>query len=140
MKKLRGLIVKYKTFLLYLIAGGMTTLVDFAVFAAVLYVGEGADLANTANIISVLTAVVFAYFINKLMVFRTSCESFFELCREAAAFFASRGLTTVFALAAYPFLFSLLKFPPLPSKIAVTAAVILLNYILSVTVVFRKKN
>jgi len=136
MKKLRGIIVKYKTFLLYLIAGGLTTLVDIAVFAALLSAG----FANTANIISVLTAVVFAYFINKLMVFATRCESFRELCREAVAFFASRGLTTIFAIVAYEFLVSLLKFPPIPSKIAVTIAVILLNYILSVAVVFRKKN
>jgi len=154
MKKFRLVITKHKTFMLYLVAGGLTTLVDFSVFAALILLlgdradfiatltarGEGAALSNAANIAAVLTAVVFAYFINKLMVFGTKCGSLRALFREMTAFFASRGLTTLFAVTAYPFLVSLLRFPALPSKLAVTAVVILLNYILSVTIVFRKKR
>jgi putative flippase GtrA len=152
--KLKTLITKHKTFLLYLVAGGLTTLVDYAVFVLIVFLLEGVDgvagllrggdrqtgLSNVANIGSVLAAVVFAYFINKFMVFQTKCVGFRANFREAAAFFASRALTTIVALAAYPFLVSFLRFPALPSKIAVTVLAVLLNYILSVTVVFRRKK
>jgi putative flippase GtrA len=154
MKKFRLVITKYKTFLLYLVAGGLTTLVDFSVFILLLLIlgeetglaamlterGEGDVLSNVANIAAVLTAVVFAYFINKFMVFQTKRKGVAAALREAAAFFASRGLTTLFALTAYPFLVTLLRLPAIPSKLGITVAVILLNYILSVTVVFKKKN
>jgi putative flippase GtrA len=100
--------------------------------------GSETALTNAANIVSVLIAVVFAYFINKLMVFQTKCESFRALWREMRAFFASRGLTTLFAIAAYTFCINFLKLPAFPSKLVITMVVILLNYILSVTVVFIK--
>ena len=136
MKKLRTLLEKHRTLLLYLVAGGLTTLVDYGAFVLLRLVMP----SNTANIISVITAVIFAYFINKLLVFQSKCENFRELLREAFAFFVSRGLTTLFSIAAYPALTLLLGFPELPSKAAVTVAVIVLNYILSVLVVFKKKT
>jgi putative flippase GtrA len=155
MKRLQIVITKHKTLLLYLIAGGLTTLIHYGLFFAlrILLGGESFDLAaifseksrdpaafNTVNTIAVLGAVVFAYFINKLMVFQTKCENTRDLLREAVAFFASRGVTVLFEIGAGAFLVTLLGFPEFSTKLAVTVVVVLLNYLLSVTIVFRKKE
>ena len=154
MKRMRVVISKHKTLLLYLIAGGLTTLVNYILFFAILLLlGTEFNLAamlseksgnpavfNIANTTAVIGAVVFAYFINKLMVFQTKCENFRALMREILAFFASRGVTMLFEIGACAFLVTLLGFPEFSTKLAVTVVVILLNYLLSVTIVFRKKE
>jgi putative flippase GtrA len=154
MKRLRIVITKNKTLLLYLIAGGLTTLVNYALFIALMFaMGGGIDIGsmfieqsgntalfNVANTAAITGSVIFAYFINKLMVFQTKCETPRELFREIAAFLASRGITALFEIAACAFSVVLLGFPEFSTKLVVTIIVILLNYILSVTVVFRKKE
>lgn len=154
MKQLRIVITKHKTLFRYLIAGGLTTLVNFVLCFLIMYM-MGAELSlqsifsaksenpaifNVANAIAVIGAVIFAYFINKLMVFQTKCEDTRALRREMLAFFASRGLTMLLEIGAGAFLVTILGVPEFVSKLAVTVVVILLNYLLSVTVVFRKKE
>ena len=152
MKRLRIVITKHRTLLLYLIAGGLTTLLNYVVFFALMAVmGSGFDffamlssksqnpaVFNIANTVAVVCAVVFAYFINKLMVFQTQCENARALLREAMAFFASRSVTLLFEIGACAFLVTLLGLPEFSTKLAVTVVVILLNYLLSVTLVFKK--
>ena len=154
MTRLHIIIAKHKTLLLYLIAGGLTTLVNYALFLLLMvFLGQEFDIIamltersgspavfNVANSLAVIGAVIFAYFINKLMVFQTKCENVRVLLREALAFFASRGVTILFEIGACAFLVTLLGFPEFATKLAVTAVVIFLNYLLSVTVVFRKKE
>jgi len=154
MKKLHIVIAKHKTMLLYLIAGGITTLVNFGLlFGLMMLMGAEFSLSamfsekstnpavfNIANTLAVAGAVVAAYFLNKLMVFQTKCENVRALLREMLAFFASRGLTMLFEIAACAFLVTLLGFPEIPSKLSVIIIVIILNYLLSVTIVFRKKE
>jgi putative flippase GtrA len=146
--------MRRKTFFLYLVAGGLTTLVNYTLFILMMFLlGEGLDISamflersanpamfNVANTIAVIGAVIFAYFINKLMVFRTKCGNSRALLREALAFFGSRGLTMLFEIAACAFAVTLLKFPEFSTKLVVTIIVVLLNYLLSVTVVFRKNE
>jgi putative flippase GtrA len=95
---------------------------------------------NAANSAAVVGSIIFAYFINKLMVFGTKCENTRALLREALAFFASRGVTMLFEIGACAFLVTLLSFPEFSTKLAVTVVVILLNYLLSVKIVFRKNE
>jgi putative flippase GtrA len=154
MKRLQIVITKHKTLLLYLIAGGLTTLVNFVLLFVLMFLmsdefsinamlaEQSGDPAvfNVANAVAVTGSVVFAYFINKLMVFQTKCENFRALLREALAFFASRSVTMLFEIGACAFMVTLLRFPEFSTKLVVTAIVILLNYLLSVTVVFRKKE
>ncbi|MDR0326463.1 MAG: GtrA family protein [Oscillospiraceae bacterium] len=154
MTRLHIIISKHKTLLLYLIAGGLTTLVNYVIFfALMLALGEEFNFMamlseesgnpavfNIANTVAVVGAVIFAYFINKLMVFQTKCENFRDLIREITAFFTSRVVTMLFEIGACAFLVTLLGFPEFSTKLGVTVVVILLNYLLSVTIVFRKKE
>jgi putative flippase GtrA len=152
MRRLTIVITKHRTLLLYIIAGGLTTLVNYVLFFLLIFFLSGEfnfpamlrersgspAIFNIANAIAVTGAVVFAYVINKLLVFGTKCEDLRDLLREALAFFASRGVTMLFEIGACAFLVTLLRFPEFSTKLAVTVVVIILNYLLSVTVVFKK--
>jgi putative flippase GtrA len=154
MRRLNIVITRHKTLLLYLIAGGLTTLVNYTLFFILMYLlGNDFNIMhmireqsgnpavfNAVNTVAVVGAVIFAYFINKLMVFGTKCENIRELLREALAFFTSRGVTMLFEIGACAFLVTLLKLPEFSTKLAVTVVVIILNYLLSVTIVFKKKD
>ncbi len=145
---------RHKTILLYLIAGGLTTLVNYLLlFLFLRLFGQEISLRqmlteesknvfifNLANTLAVVGAVIFAYVVNKLIVFRSKTKSSRAFWRELIAFFASRGITTLFEIAACAFLVSVLNLPELPSKLGVTVVVILLNYILSVKIVFKKRD
>ncbi|MDR1668583.1 MAG: GtrA family protein [Oscillospiraceae bacterium] len=145
---------KHKTILLYLAAGGFTTLVNYLLLFVFLRLfgseinlwqmlteeSENEFIFNLANTFAVAGAVVFAYVVNKVIVFRSKTKSARAFWRELIAFLASRGLTTLFEIAACAFLVSVLNLPELPSKFGVTVVVILLNYVLSVKIVFKKKD
>ncbi|MCL2002389.1 MAG: GtrA family protein [Oscillospiraceae bacterium] len=154
MKRLTIVIAKHKTLLLYLIAGGLTTLVNYTLYFLLMFLlnpdfdvvamlreqSGSPALFNVVNTAAVTGSIVFAYFINKLMVFGTKCENTRALLREMLAFFASRGVTMLFEIGAGAFLVTLLRFPEFPAKLGITVVVILLNYLLSVKIVFKKKK
>jgi putative flippase GtrA len=149
---LRTFLEKHKTILLYLFVGCLTTLVNYILLFVFLRVfgqeidvlsmfsGESEDVFvfNLANTLAVVGAVIFAYLTNKFIVFASRTETKRAFWRELAAFFASRGLTMLFEIAACAFLVSVLRFPEMPSKLVVTIVVILLNYLLSSKFVFKK--
>ncbi|MDO4265361.1 MAG: GtrA family protein [Eubacteriales bacterium] len=98
--------INYET-VSYLIAGMLTTVVDYVVFAAVNegMQGHGAFSQSaavmTATVISWIAAVLFAYVTNKLVVFRNYDFRPSYLAGEAAGFFAARlvsGLITIFLM------------------------------------------
>ena len=71
---------KNKEMLLYLLFGGLTTIVSIGSYAWV-NVGLGIN-ELIANIISWIFAVTFAYVTNKIWVFRSKITGFFDVCRE----------------------------------------------------------
>ena len=75
----------------YIIAGGMTTAVNFAVFA--LFFEMFGISVTASNIISVAAAVIFAYIVNKLYVFRSRCPDTHALAKEFLKFVSARLLT-----------------------------------------------
>ena len=67
MNKIKELFFRYKELILYIFFGGMTTVVDFAVywlFTRLIPIGT-----VPAQILSIAAAIVFAYFVNKIFVF-----------------------------------------------------------------------
>ena len=72
----------------YLFAGGLTTLVNMVAFFGLRLLTD-ID-RNLCNIIAIILAIIFAYFINKIFVFRSKTKNALDAIREAAAFFAAR--------------------------------------------------
>ncbi|MDP4109644.1 MAG: GtrA family protein [Bacillota bacterium] len=119
----------------YSAAGVLTTLVNYILFWILINVFK--LNVNLSNFISVLSAVIFAYVINKTFVFRSKAGGTAGIIKEAAAFFAARGITMLFELLGVFIMFSLLKLDAMLSKISVGFITVALNYILSEHLVFR---
>lgn len=137
-KKLRALYAQHGDVLRYLIIGGLTTLLDIAVFA-LLHTVLGLHY-QVAKVISWIAAVIFAFWGNKFVVFRTRTESRQQLLKEAASFTSMRLLTLLFSVAFLFVAVELLHMDENLSNIISNVFVVIFNYVLSKLVVFRKKK
>ena len=143
LKKLK----KYREGILYLVFGGLTTLINYAIFFPL----NTFMPAAFANIIAWVGAVIFAFVTNKLWVFRSTHKGE-ALWREALLFFAARIASLVMETAimwAFIDTWQPIKSPisildqPLNDIIVKTAAqiaVIVANYFLSKQIIFKKKE
>jgi len=121
--------------ILYIFFGILTTAVNFVSFF--LFHGVFGMEANTANAISIISAIVFAFWVNKLFVFRKLSLRLATVAREAAAFAAARALGMGLELGGFFMLYSMAGAPEYPAKIAIGILVIALNYLLSKFVIFK---
>ena len=142
MEKLCFLFKKHKEIIMYLIFGGLTTLVSlvsYSLFVSLLPVG-----ITVASAISWVIAVSFAFITNKLYVFESKSGNIKILLREALSFLAARlisGIVEIFLpelLFKIGLSFSLFGVKGLIAKIIVNVIVIIMNYVFSKLFVFKK--
>ncbi len=129
---------KHKEVLLYLLFGGLTTLVSilsFALFAE----GLGMNVL-WANILSWILAVSFAYVTNRTWVFADRADTKAGVLREIVSFFGGRLATLGVEEAIIYVFITRLGLPAMPVKIAAQVIVIVLNYVISKLIVFRKEK
>lgn len=137
MMKIKGLMKKYKEIILYLIFGALTTAVSIGVFALTEYL-EIHELIG--NIISWVIAVMFAFFTNRIWVFESRTDSVKSFFKQLLLFCFFR-LFTFFVEEFIIFIFiTILKFNSILIKVIAQVLVIILNFILSKLIVFKKKN
>ena len=138
MIQLRKLYEKYRETFWYLVFGGLTTLLNLVVFY-VMYEWMGIDKV-VSNTVAWIAGVLFAFVTNKLFVFRSQGWSGRKMLWEFATFVAARIFSgvfdTVFLLA---FTGWIVAFPAMPVKIISNILVIIMNYVFSKWIVFRKK-
>lgn len=143
-KKLLDFLKKKQEIIAYLFWGGMTTVVSwgsYALFSGVCHMG-----VTVSNGLSWICAVIFAYFTNKLWVFGSKSWEWKVLWREIGLFLSARIITGVFELVMVPLLVVLGMNQKIAgiegalSKIVVSIAVIILNYICSKLVIFKKQD
>lgn len=127
---------KYKDVFFYLVFGVLTTLVNIVVYwAAVHVIGMGV-MAGT--VLAWALSVLFAYVTNRTFVFHSTASGRQEILKEIASFFACR-LGTGVADWAIMFVFvTVLHFNDMAVKILANIIVIVLNYVLSKFVIFKK--
>lgn len=125
--------MKYKSVLLYLFFGGLTTLVSICTFGLC----EPFVDWFGANVISWICAVSFAYVTNRIWVF-TSREKGIAVLREIGMFFAGRLLTLALEQGVLYLGITLLFMEPLAVKVLAQVIVLILNYVISKLIVFRK--
>lgn len=129
------LIRRFKEQILYLVFGGLTTLVN--IFAYFICRKLSAPV-TLSTIIAWFVSVLFAYVTNKLFVFESKCAKPKQLLNEIAEFFGCRLFTGLLDLGIMFVSVNLLKFNELVMKILSNAIVILLNYIFSRLIIFNK--
>ena len=136
MKKIRSLIEKYFDILSYLFFGVLTTAVNYLVYLPCYNLW---GLSGTAsNVIAWVFAVAFAYVTNKPFVFRSHDWSAKTVIPELTKFVGCRlgsgGLETLIILVTV----DLLGWNGNVMKLITSVLVVVLNYIASKLLVFKK--
>lgn len=165
METIKGLFKKYKEIILYIVFGGATTLVSIVTYALAQLPMQGiihddsvafsfgsfevtkmALAIFIAKVISWIAAVVFAFVTNKIWVFESKSWAFSVAFREFWLFVAARIVTGPIEWLGVPLLVSLglnqtlFKVEGFWANIICMVAVVILNYVFSKLIIFRKKD
>ena len=131
------LIKKHKAFIAYGVFGVFTTLVNIITYK-ICY--ESVGMSNTlSNISAWILAVTFAYLTNKVWVFGSRSWKWEVLQREIPTFISCRLATGVLDLVLMFICVDLMQWHALLMKVLSNVLVIILNYIFSKLVIFKKK-
>ena len=144
-EKIKSLLTRYREPLLYLIFGALTTLVDWAVsFTLYRIWGEAIEqtvfLIHAANVLAWAAAVLFAYVTNRLWVFQSPRRGLWPILAEFFGFAGGRVLTLLLQEGIFFVFFDLLALNEYAIKLVAAVLVVVLNYIISKLLVFRKKR
>ncbi len=135
---MKALLKKYRGLILYAVFGALTTVINIAVYALCY---RALRLPNVpSNVIAWILAVLFAFVTNKLYVFESKSLDRGTVLRELVSFVSARLATGLLDLAVMFVGVDLLHGPDLVFKVGSNVIVIILNYVLSKLVVFRKKT
>ncbi len=133
-KPLRGFVLRNQKILSYLVFGALTTAVNFIIYFPV----KAAMGYLTANVIAWVGAVDFAFVTNKIFVFedrRWDCRA---VISQAGSFAAAR-LTSLGVEEGVLFIFvEVLELSENWTKLIAQVIVLIMNYVFSNLVVFRK--
>jgi len=127
---------KYKEVLLYLFFGGCAFIISIGSYAIV-NVKFGVN-ELIANIISWILAVVFAFFTNRIWVFQSATDSAKAFGIQFASFVGGRILTLIIEEAMIFVFITVLGFNSILIKVLAQVVVIILNYIISKFMVFKR--
>lgn len=137
MDKLKKLIVKYQDIIIYLVFGGLTTVVNYAVFLPLYNLaGYGIIVSNGAAWVA---AVLFAFFTNKPFVFRSHDWSLKTTVPELIKFVSCRIASGVMETVILFIAVDCLTMNGNVWKLITQILVIVANYVGSKLLVFRKK-
>ena len=135
MKKLKELILHFyqNDVIRYVFFGGCTTLVNLVCFFVL---RKCRVELNVANLISIITAILFAYVVNSRYVFQDKCETFKDHIRPFCKFISARLVTMVIEVGGVWLLVEVCKMNDMAGKFITQFIVLALNYIFSKFFVF----
>lgn len=137
-EKIKGLIVKYQDMILYVFFGALATLVNTASYYLCYNIIGMSNVPSV--IIAWLLAVVFAFFTNKLWVFKSKSFAPDVLKHEIPTFFGARLLTGLLDLGIMYLAVDVLHGNGTVWKLISNILVIILNYVASKLIIFKKKD
>lgn len=124
---------KCREVLMYLVFGGLTTLVNIVAFFILRKLSVSVYISN---LIAWVVAVLFAFITNKLFVFESKDKS--KIGKEIISFFGFRILSLGVDMGAMYLLLQVINTGEVFAKIMANIIVIILNYIFSKLFVFKK--
>lgn len=127
---------KYKSIICYGIFGVLTTIVNIVIYNRCYYqIGIG----NTvSNVIAWSLAVAFAYFTNKVWVFESKSWAWKVLKREVSTFVSCRLATGIMDIVIMFICVDIIGWHAMLMKLVSNVLVIILNYIFSKLIIFKK--
>lgn len=132
--KLIALYKKYKEVILYLVFGGLTTLINIVVYAVCAHLSPMSTVASTT--VAWIISVLFAYITNKIFVFESKTEDLGALARECISFIGCRLATGIMDIAIMYVSVDMFGLNDMVMKIASNILVIILNYLFSKLFIF----
>ena len=135
-EKIRHLITKYYDILAYLVFGVLTTVVNYLVYLPCYNLLEMS--AAVSNVFAWAVAVAFAYLTNKPFVFRSHDWSAKTVVPELTKFVGSRIASGALETGIIFLTVDLLAWNGNVMKLVTSVIVVVLNYIASKLLVFRK--
>ena len=137
MNKIKELVKKYKSLIIYGLFGILTGAVNFAChFICTLCFGMN-DMV--ASVIAWVVAVLFAFVTNRKWVFHSKEDTAGGITTELAKFASGRAVTELIELAMLAVLVEMLHYNALVVKLAANVLVVILNYVFSKVFVFKSK-
>lgn len=136
LRRLQPLYQKHKAVLLYLLFGGLTTVISIGTF----WLGHSVLQLNEhfANVVSWVLAVLFAFLTNRVWVFSAPTNNAKAFWKQLFWFYGGR-LTTLAVEELLLFVFiTLLKINGMVVKVGAQIAVLILNFVVSKWFVFKK--
>lgn len=134
---LKNKYLKYKEVINYLIFGFLTTLVNFIAYIVISkFIQKSATISN---IIAWAISLVFAYITNRLYVFESKKYTINKIIAELISFVGCRLFSGILDIVSFYVLVDIVKINDILAKIIISIAVIILNYIFSKFIIFRKK-
>ena len=136
-KLVLGLMKKYQSFIAYAVFGVFTTIVNIVTYS---FCYQQIGLSNTlSNVLAWVLAVTFAYLTNKVWVFDSKSWQWQVLRKEIPAFISCRLATGAMDLVIMFVCVDLLGLHAMLMKLLSNVLVIILNYIFSKLVIFKKR-
>lgn len=131
------LLLKYKDIVLYLFFGVCTTLVNVIAYWIC---AHPLDINTmTSTIIAWVLAVLFAYITNRNWVFQSEAHTSKDILKEIMSFFGCRFATGIVDWACMFIFVQLFCLNDIFVKVATNVLVVVLNYVASKIIIFRKK-
>lgn len=161
MEKKKGIFVKYKEIIMYIIFGVLTTLVRWitqwvfsSLFESIMpqekikiwFLEYKSTGVFVATILSWLAAVIFAYITNKLWVFESKSWKPEIAVKEFWQFFLSRAITGVIEIVGVFVLVGIgvneivIPKDSMDATVLMSGLIMVLNYIFSKLIVFKDKD
>ncbi len=135
---LTELLKKYKAPILYVFFGGVTTVINIVTYY-ICY--ELLSMSNDlSNIISWFITVTVAYITNKIWVFESNGHGIKVILYEVITFFSCRIATGVLDFVIMHIGVDVMHYPAVLLKIISNILVIILNYVASKLIIFKRGN
>jgi len=126
----------------YIVFGALATFVNIGVYALcakIIFVGlEEAQRVDFSNYIAIGTAMVFAYICNKVFVFNSKTNGIKELFKEITSFVGCRIISAIVEVILMRITVVNLGFNEILMKIFTNIIVMILNFIFSKIIIFKK--
>ncbi len=141
-KKLQDIYYKYEEKWMYLLFGGLTTVVSIVTKLGLFAVVPGTPKwENTAGVVfSWICAVTFAFFTNKKYVFKNETKTKEEFINVFLSFYGARIATLVMEWLIFFIFCDLLHISKTIITFASQVIIFIANYLLSKLFVFKKKD
>lgn len=136
MNKTKELFIKYKELINYGIFGVLTTVINYVSY--IIFTRVFKLEIFTSNLLAWILSVMFAFITNKIIVFESKEFTLKTLVKEGIAFIVARILSLLLDMLILYIMVDIMGISDLIVKIISNIIVIMVNYILSKFLIFKK--